>query len=50
MPTLPDPTPSQPQDGAVPTPENTPIPGGGRWRWDDESKAWVSNDPAPEQE
>lgn len=27
------------------TPENTPLPGGGRWVWDDITKAWA---PAPE--
>lgn len=28
------------------TPENTPIPGGGSWRWT--PQGWVSNDPAPQ--
>ena len=27
-----------------PTPENTPLPGGGSWRWDDKLPGWVSND------
>lgn len=27
-----------------PTPENTPLPGGGRWRWDDAATAWVPAD------
>lgn len=38
-------TPAKP----APTPENTPIPGGGSWRWT--SDGWVENapsaDPAP---
>jgi len=31
------------------TPENTPIPGGGRWRWDAAQPGWVEvlEDPAP---
>jgi len=31
------------------TPENTPIPGGGRWRWDAALPGWaaVTEDPAP---
>lgn len=24
------------------TPDNTPIPGGGRWAWDDVSGQWVA--------
>ena len=47
---------SQPADGATdattsnPTaeykahPDNTPIPGGGRWAWDDMAGQWVSRD------
>jgi len=27
------------------TPENTPLPGGGRWVWDDTENNWA---PAPE--
>lgn len=27
-----------------PTPDNTPLPGGGSWRWDDALPGWVSND------
>lgn len=23
------------------TPDNTPLPGGGRWAWDDIAKAWA---------
>ena len=43
-------TPAQPAEPAR-TPDNTPIPGGGRWRWDDESQGWAPNDaPAPEKE
>lgn len=26
-----------------PTPENTPIPGGGSWRWDADLLAWIAN-------
>jgi hypothetical protein len=31
------------------TPENTPIPGGGRWRWDATLPGWVEvvENPAP---
>lgn len=29
------------------TPDNTPIPGGGRWTWDADAGAWVSLDTAP---
>jgi hypothetical protein len=29
------------------TPENTPIPGGGRWRWDETALDWVSLDQQP---
>jgi len=25
------------------TPENTPVPGGGSWRWDYAAGAWVAN-------
>ncbi len=34
----------------TPAPENTPIPGGGRWRWDYALPGWVevTEDPAPE--
>lgn len=28
-----------------PTPENTPLPGGGSWRWDDAVPGWVPNAP-----
>lgn len=27
----------------VATPENTPIPGGGSWRWDYTQHAWAAN-------
>jgi hypothetical protein len=27
-----------------PTPENTPVPGGGRWRWSDVPPHWVEID------
>lgn len=26
------------------TPDNTPVPGGGSWRWDTALSGWVSND------
>ncbi|WP_168224779.1 hypothetical protein [Rhodoferax aquaticus] len=28
----------------TPTPENTPIPGGGSWRWDIALPGWVERD------
>lgn len=31
----------------TPTPENTPVPGGGRWRWDITAPGWVDVDAAP---
>lgn len=31
-----------------PTPENTPLPGGGSWTWDDILQAWVPSTPQPE--
>ncbi len=34
------PTPKM-QTLAQPTPENTPIPGGGRWRWSDALPGWI---------
>lgn len=49
--------PSEPQR-AVPTPENTPVPGGGRWRWngagwtelfETTTLAPTTRDPAPQQ-
>ena len=30
--------------GPAPTPENTPVPGGGRWRWDITAPGWVDVD------
>ncbi len=30
---------------SAPTPENTPIPGGGSWRWDITLPGWVENQP-----
>jgi hypothetical protein len=33
-------------DGA--TPENTPLPGGGSWHWDDSLPGWAENLPAPD--
>ena len=33
-------------DTAVPTPENTPLPGGGSWHWDASLPGWVENLPA----
>lgn len=32
---------------AVRTPENTPVPGGGRWRWDIAAPGWVDLDAPP---
>ena len=31
---------------STPTPENTPPPGGGRWRWDITKPGWVDIDAA----
>lgn len=33
----------------IKTPENTPVPGGGRWRWDIALPGWVEvlEDPEP---
>ncbi len=42
----PDPQPAAPER----TPENTPIPGGGSWRWDTELQDWAPNDAQDEQE
>lgn len=27
----------------VPTPDNTPLPGGGSWKWDDALPGWAPN-------
>lgn len=27
----------------APTPDNTPVPGGGSWRWDTTQPGWVEN-------
>ena len=27
------------------TPENTPVPGGGSWRWSDTAPHWTANTP-----
>ena len=32
-----------PAAGPKPTPENTPVPGGGSWRWDIAGPGWVEN-------
>ncbi len=32
----------------VATPENTPVPGGGRWGWDHLHACWVDSDAASE--
>ena len=29
----------------TPTPDNTPIPGGGSWHWDYTQHAWAANTP-----
>lgn len=31
----------KPQSQPAATPDNTPIPGGGRWRWDTQLPGWV---------
>ncbi len=36
---------SNPADTPVPTPENTPVPGGGSWHWDASLPGWVENQP-----
>ena len=36
------PEPAMPGHGR--TPDNTPIPGGGRWAWDDQAGAWLDRD------
>lgn len=33
-------------DIPLPTPDNTPLPGGGSWRWSIESAGWVESSPA----
>ncbi len=33
-----------PVDSSIPTPENTPVPGGGRWRWDITKPGWTEVD------
>lgn len=40
---------AMPAAGHDRTPENTPLPGGGSWRWDDVAGAWVENKPEAEQ-
>jgi hypothetical protein len=30
-------------DAPVATPENTPLPGGGSWHWDDANACWAEN-------
>lgn len=37
-----------PEAASKPTPENTPPPGGGRWRWDIALPGWVDTDAAPQ--
>lgn len=34
-------TTEKPQPKPAATPENTPVPGGGRWHWDQIAGAWV---------
>ncbi len=39
---------TQPNHAAdAPTPDNTPVPGGGRWRWDITKPGWVDLDAVP---
>lgn len=35
------------QAADAPTPDNTPVPGGGRWRWDITKPGWVDIDAVP---
>ena len=35
-----------PTPDPIVTPENTPIPGGGSWRWDIALPGWVENTPS----
>lgn len=35
----------QPKVQSAKTPENTPIPGAGSWRWDADLCTWVAVDP-----
>jgi hypothetical protein len=35
--------PIEPITAAAPTPETTPVPGGGSWRWDIALPGWVPN-------
>jgi hypothetical protein len=35
--------PQQGDRAPVPTPDNTPIPGGGSWHWDASIPGWVEN-------
>ncbi|MDP4300344.1 hypothetical protein [Leptothrix discophora] len=40
-----DPAPdAAPDNSPDNSPDTTPIPGGGRWAWDDTAGAWVSRD------
>lgn len=34
-------------DSERPTPDNTPVPGGGSWQWDDSKPGWVEKTPEP---
>lgn len=39
-----NPSPDAPPDAS---PDNTPLPGGGSWRWDSDLAHWVEANPAP---
>ena len=40
----PTPTPTPQVAAPLATPENTPVPGGGRWGWDHLHACWVDSD------
>lgn len=50
MSTAPTPPAAAPAAKAAPTPENTPIPGPGTWRWSPARGGWVPNTPQPDAE
>lgn len=35
-----------PDTNQTPTPDNTPLPGGGSWRWSTDAAGWVPSDTA----
>lgn len=40
-----DPGADTPAPDAPRTPENTPVPGAGSWRWDTSLQGWLENSP-----